>query len=108
MRVDLVQEFTGDPCIGELCKRSEISTGCVRVRDTSTHPKVVMSWGAISTERTEPQVSLILRCIRTLHALEEDSIQEHRVDRVFPHYYRDWRKDDPSAQDAGSVGQTRW
>ena len=64
-----------------------------------------MSWGTISTKRTEPQVSLILRCIRTLHALEEDRIQEHGVDCVFPHYYRDWRKDDPSVQDARLVDQ---
>ena len=67
-----------------------------------------MSWGAISTERTEPQVSLILRCIRTLHALEEGRIQEHGVDRVFPHHCRDWRRDDPSAQSARLANQMRW
>jgi len=67
-----------------------------------------MSWGTTSIERAEPQVSLILRCIRTLHTLEEGRIQKHSVYCVFPHHYHDWHRDDPSAQDVRSGDQTSW
>lgn len=86
MRVDLVQQFTGDPCVGELRKRNTISTDLPDGQG-HTHPEVVMSCGTTPIERTEPQVSLILGGIRTLHTLEEGSIQKHGVDRVFSHHY---------------------
>ena len=46
-----------------------------------------MRWDTSPIKRTEPQVSLILRCVRALHTLEERRVQKHSVDCVFPHHY---------------------
>lgn len=89
--VDLLQKFTSDPCIRKLRKRQSapIRRKTVYGIQGHTHSEIVMRRGTSPIERTEPQVSLILRCVRTLHTLKESRVQKHRVDRIFPHHYRD-------------------